>query len=219
MSGWIVLARGWRDDEVFDDAGPLSEREAWIWLLEKAAWKTCYRRNAKGERITVERGQFHTSLRNLSTAFGWGKNRVARYLEKLTDHGLIGTVAGQSGCMITICNYRKYQDKQDSQDDESGTVAGQSRDTQEQRKQDIPISNEIGEVNSDKKFWADATAYLGPKSRGIIGKWLKNNTQAEVAGFIAAAQVERAVDPIAFIEGCIRRKKRAGSDDLVFAIT
>jgi len=135
MSGWIVLARGWRDDEVFDECGPLSEREAWVWLLEKAAWKKCHRRNAKGERITVERGQFHTSLRNLSTAFGWSKNKVARYLDKLADYGLIGTVAGQSGCMITICNYSKYQDQRDSLSAENGTVAGQSRDTQEQRKQ------------------------------------------------------------------------------------
>lgn len=219
MSGWIVLARGWRDDEVFDDCGPVSEREAWLWLIEKAAWKTCYRRNSKGERITVERGQFHTSLRNLSTAFGWGKNKVARYLEKLVDHGLIGTVAGQSGCMITICNYGKYQDKRDSKEGDGGTVAGQSRDTQEQRKQDIPFPKGKGEVNSDKKFWDDATAYLGPKSRGVIGKWLKNSTQADVAGWIAAAQVERAVDPIAYIEGCIRKNRKARSDDLVFAIT
>jgi hypothetical protein len=219
MSGWIVLARGWRDDEVFDDLGPLSEREAWIWLLEKAAWKTCYRRNAKGERITVERGQFHTSLRNLGKAWAWGKWKVGRYLGKLTEYDMIRTVTGQSGILITICNYSKYQDAADSRENKDRTVTGQSPDTQEQRKQDIPISKEIGEVNSDKKFWADATAYLGPKSRGIIGKWLKNNTQTEVAGFIAAAQVERAVAPIAFIEGCVRRNKKARSDDLVFAIT
>jgi DNA-binding transcriptional MocR family regulator len=209
MSGWIVLARGWRDDEVFDECGPLSEREAWVWLLEKAAWKKCHRRNAKGERITVERGQFHTSLRNLSTAFGWGKNKVARYLDKLADYGLIGTVAGQSGCMITICNYSKYQDQRDSPSAENGTVAGQSRDTQEQRKQDIPFSKEKGAVDLEAKFWADCKAVIGGKNPGaLLNKWLREHGKAATRHAITAAQIERAVDPIPYIERVLRGAKQ-----------
>lgn len=134
MTGYIRLYRGWRDSDVFCD-DVFSEREAWLWLLEKAVWKPCIRRNAKGQRIDLERGQFHTSLRNLESVWGWGKNKVARFLERLTEHEMIGTVAGQSGCIITILNYEKYQDAQDSQSGNSGTVAGQSRDTQEEGKE------------------------------------------------------------------------------------
>ena len=134
MSGWIRLYRGWRDCEAFADE-PLTEREAWVWLIEKAAWKPCMRRNTKGERIQIERGQFHTSLRNLGEAWGWGKNKVARFLERLEDHEMIGTASGQSGCTITICNYDKYQDVEDSQQQDGGTASGQSRDTQEEGKE------------------------------------------------------------------------------------
>lgn len=210
MSGWIVLARGWRDDEVFDDCGPMSEREAWVWLIEKAAWKTCHRRNAKGERITVERGQFHTSLRNLSTAFGWGKNKVARYLEKLNDYGLIGTVAGQSGCMITICNYAKYQNKKDSEEQEVGTASGQSRDTQEQGKQDISFSKEKGAVDLEAKFWGDAKAVIGGKNPGaILNKWLGQHGKEAVRQAITSAQVARAVAPIPYITKILNKGKSA----------
>jgi len=134
VSGWVTLQRGWRDNDVFADE-PFTERDAWVWLIERAAWKDCVRTNAKGERVKIARGQYHTSLRNLESAWGWGKNKVARFLARLVDHEMIGTVAGQSGCLITICNYAKYQDMRDGRDGETGTVAGQSRDTQEQGKQ------------------------------------------------------------------------------------
>jgi hypothetical protein len=135
VTGWIALHRGWRDCDVFADGEPMSEREAWLWLIEKAAWKQCHRRNAKGERITIERGQIHVSLRALETAFGWGKNKVARYIERLQDHEMIGTVSGQSGTVITICNYDRYQVDRDSLEPETGTAKGQTRDTHKEGKQ------------------------------------------------------------------------------------
>jgi hypothetical protein len=135
MSGWIRLHRGWRDCEVFAQGAPLSEHEAWLWLLEKAAWKPCVRTNAKGERVHLDRGQLHLSLRALETSWGWGKNKVARFLERLCDHDMIGTVAGQSGQIVTICNYDKYQETEDGRDSQTGTVAGQSRDTHKEGKE------------------------------------------------------------------------------------
>lgn len=134
MSGWIRLHRGWRDCDVFGDE-PMTEREAWLWLIEKAAWKPCVRSNAKGERVKIERGQFHTSLRTLGAAWGWGKNKVARFMERLVDHDMAGTASGQSGLVVTILNYDKYQDERDGRDTETGTASGQPRDTQEEGKE------------------------------------------------------------------------------------
>lgn len=135
MSGWIALHRGWMENPIFDSAQPLSDREAWLWLIERAAWKDCGRRGPKGERITIKRGQYHSSLRTLGSEWKWGKNKVSRFLERLESEKMIGTVAGQSGLLVTICNYDKYQSVVEGDGTESGTVAGQSRDTQEQRKQ------------------------------------------------------------------------------------
>lgn len=134
MSGYIRLYRGWRDCEVFAEE-PMSEREAWLWLIERAAWKPAIRTNAKGERLRIERGQLHVSLRALETTFGWGKNKVARFLQRLVDHDMIGTASGQSGTVLTVLNYCKYQDERDSRDAESGTVSGQPRDTHKEGKE------------------------------------------------------------------------------------
>lgn len=134
LSGYVRLHRGWRDCDVFADE-PMTEREAWLWLIEHAAWKPITRTNAKGERVRIDRGQLHVSLRALEKAFGWGKNKVARYLQRLEDAEMIGTASGQSGTILTVCNYAKYQEERDSRDSQTGTVAGQSRDTQEEGKE------------------------------------------------------------------------------------
>lgn len=128
------LHRGWRNCGVFMDE-PMTEREAWLWLIENAAWKPTKRRNAKGEAVTIDRGQLHTSLRALESVFGWGKNKVDRFLNRLEDHDMIGTASGQSGTIITICNYARYQDTQDGLPSETGTRMGQPRDTQEEGKE------------------------------------------------------------------------------------
>lgn len=134
MSGYIRLYRGWRDCDAFGDE-PMSEREAWLWLIEHAAWKPMTRSTLKGERIRIDRGQMHVSLRALEKVFGWGKNKVARFLRRLEDCEMIGTASGQSGTILTILNYAKYQDDRDGRDTETGTASGRSRDTQEEGKE------------------------------------------------------------------------------------
>jgi uncharacterized protein YdaU (DUF1376 family) len=76
------------------------------------------------------------------------------------------------------------------------------------------VSKDTGaSADPDKLFWDMATAYLGAKNRGLIGRWIKDYTRPRVAEAIAAAQVERAVEPIAYITATLRRKGRHGSDD------
>ncbi len=204
MSGWIALHRGWRDCEAFeDDATPMSEREAWVWLIENAAWKDTRRRNMKGERIDVRRGQFHTSLRTLGDTFGWGKNKVSRYLEKLVRYGMVGTASGQSGVLITICNYDRYQDISENKEVVPGTVAGQSRDTQEQGKQDS-VSNETGVPPADtvKAIFDLGVTLLAASghderaSRSIVGRWRKDHTDSAVLEALLDCQARRISNPV-----------------------
>lgn len=137
MSGWIRLHRGWRDSEFFAPYRdqPFSEREAWLWLIESAAWKDTQRRNAKGEIVHVKRGQLHTSLRALETAWQWNKNSIDRFLKRLSAHEMIVLETGQSGCLVTLVNYGFYQADAPLEGqswDSCGTAAGQPRDTQEE---------------------------------------------------------------------------------------
>lgn len=64
-------------------------------------------------------------------------------------------------------------------------------------------------ASPDKAFWANAIAYLGEGKRSMVGKWIKDHGQPETAKAIAAAQVERTPDPVAYINGVLRKGRAA----------
>jgi uncharacterized protein YdaU (DUF1376 family) len=71
-------------------------------------------------------------------------------------------------------------------------------------------NNSVTEVTDagaapDKVFWDNAKAYLGKSKAGIIGKWVRDYGKDATAKAIAAAQVERAVDPVPYIQRVLRR--------------
>lgn len=70
-------------------------------------------------------------------------------------------------------------------------------------------------TESDRQFWDNAKAYLaaaGVSNPGaIIGKWVRDHTKPETANALAQAQLERAVEPVAFIQGYFRRRKAANA--------
>lgn len=69
-------------------------------------------------------------------------------------------------------------------------------------------------ADPDKQFWDGAKAYLGKSKAPCIGKWLKDHTRDRVAAAIAQAQVERAVDPVPYVEAILRKPMlRAVGDD------
>lgn len=75
----------------------------------------------------------------------------------------------------------------------------------EESRGELPLSKDNGA--SDTDFWLNAKAYLKPHSNNpgaLIGKWCKGGKQTTVAKAITAAQLERAVDPVAFIERCMK---------------
>jgi len=58
-------------------------------------------------------------------------------------------------------------------------------------------------------FWADAKAYLKPKVKGdpgaLVSKWLRERGKPLTMAALNAAQLERAVEPVAYCEGYFRR--------------
>jgi hypothetical protein len=81
---------------------------------------------------------------------------------------------------------------------------------------DIPLPNGNGAAPaSDKVFWDAAVAYLGGK-RSLIGKWSKDYGRQQAAEAITAAQLERVVDPVSYIEAVLRKGRKAKSEEWVF---
>lgn len=135
MAGYIKLHRGWRNTDGLTPSTVFSDWEAWLWLLENAAWKPRTRFNAKGEEIHLERGQMHVSLSSLASVFGWSKKRVRTFLGRIERVSKVVTKRAQSGTLLTICNYDEYQSEGHSQGHSRGTVGAQSGHTHKEGKE------------------------------------------------------------------------------------
>lgn len=149
--GYYKLHRGWQDHPVFNNE-PFSRRDAWTWLIEKAVWKET-RARVSGDFVTLQTGQLSYAVRYLADAWSWSKSRVARFLDELQNEAMIetrrGTQNANSQIIITICNYKKYQiieisqEAQDGTPDEpqSGTPAGREWDASGTNKNNLNNSN------------------------------------------------------------------------------
>lgn len=193
MSGFYAMHRGWMDHPVFSRPKEMSEREAWLWLIENAAYKA--RRYRVGVIVVdLERGQLAVSIRHLADQWGWSKSRVDRFLTKLSGHQMIGTAAGQGVTVITVCNYTKYQDARDSDETETGTAAGQQRDSsgtiqnKERRKEgkeeslgsdepkarpekiELSVVAGVPDGHSEAEVFRYGKDVLGPTAGGMIAK-------------------------------------------------
>lgn len=117
---------------------PFTEREAWLYLIEHAAFEARSFRIGK-HVVRAERGQLVTSVRFLASAWQWSKSRVDRFLKRLEIGTMIGTVAGHDFTVISVCNYEQYQGSQegswDTVRDTGGTPAGHQRDKSKEGKE------------------------------------------------------------------------------------
>lgn len=83
----------------------------------------------------------------------------------------------------------------------------------EEIREDIPLSKDKGASpqNSDKQFWDNSKSYLSSNGvnnpGGIIGKWVRDHGREATAQAITAAQTERAVDPVPYVQRCLAKKR------------
>lgn len=111
-------------------------------------------------------------------------------------------------------------DHQQSQSYPLGTAKGvlEPPKGQGEGQKEVPLDKSNGaNSDGDKAFWANAVSYLGGESkRALIGKWCRDYGQAAAAQAITAAQLDRAVEPIAFVERTLRNGKgRAEAEVLI----
>lgn len=66
-------------------------------------------------------------------------------------------------------------------------------------------------IDADKQFWDTAKRYLteaGVKNAGaVVGAWVRDHGKARTAEALTKAQLERAIEPIPFVQGCFRASK------------
>jgi hypothetical protein len=138
-------------------------------------------------------------------------------VERLLNGGLIDKVSGgANGYSYAPHGWAERQYKSDTSTDRvkrfrqrSNPVTETPPDTDTDTEVTLAKASDAG-ASSDREFWANAKTYLKPYVRGdagsLIGKWCRDNGKPETAKAIAAAQIERAVEPVPYIEKALRAK-------------
>ena len=161
MTGAVMIARTLWDDAAFQNE-PFSEREAWIWMICEAAWKSRQKRVGK-VIVDLDRGQLAASIRFMAEAFSWHRNKVDRLIKRLEKCNLIRAESGTGVNVITICKYNDYQLSPKS----FGTSAGQQRDSSGTNENKGEISEEGKERDTNVSLALSAPEPASPLAEAV----------------------------------------------------
>ena len=101
--GFIVINRkikGWRWWH-----NPTA-RSLWLYILVEANWKTGYNRDG----MEIKRGQLCRSIRTMAEDTGHSYNTIRYWLKRFSDSGEITVDSTHGYTIVSVLNYRKYQD-------------------------------------------------------------------------------------------------------------
>ncbi|SCB30438.1 hypothetical protein [Rhizobium lusitanum] len=145
MSRWVRVQASIFDHELFA-AEPFSEREAWIWIITKAAWKeTSHRVGASVHKVPV--GSMFVTVREMQAAWRWtSTRRVAQFLQLLTSQNMIETCSETGKTLLTICNYAKFQNVETRSETPDHIETKQKRNTKDTN---IPSTDISSSLRSD----------------------------------------------------------------------
>jgi DNA-binding transcriptional MerR regulator len=105
MSGWIKIHRKFLDWEWFNKSEAV---HLFMYMLLKANHK-----DGKWQGIEVKRGQFISSLGNISNATGISIQTIRTILKKLEKTNEIELKSTSQFTIVTICKYECYQDQEE----------------------------------------------------------------------------------------------------------
>ena len=146
MCDFITIPRSIFRDESLDD-GKYSRREAFLYLVQKAVYQA-QTATIKGGRVELKRGQLCASVRFLSDAWGWSKDKVSRTLADFVSERRIDIFKDTLTSIISIVNYDVYQPLSDTyKDTNQDTYKDSSKDTNKDTNQDA----DKDKYNKDKK--------------------------------------------------------------------
>ena len=156
MTGWVAIDRG-IFEHTFFSREPMSEREAWVWIITRAAWQDTRHRVGR-VMVDMPRGSFMVTLREMQHAWMWGSDkRVRLFLGRLKNDGMIGLKTDASGThkktQVSVCNYEIFQQvgrKGKHQTDAAGTQPGRTKETREQDNKEQEKKEEAQAPIADK---------------------------------------------------------------------
>jgi len=196
------------DDLLWDDGTPFDSRSAWIWLCQSAAWKDGEYRS--GNRVdSLKRGEFVASIRYLARRWQWDKNRVSRFLKKMTDAGRITRQrTGQHGIVYLIVNYDVSGSWHPSYGTHTGTdgetIVGHARGSR--RDSSADKVEEYKKIKNISVTSGDVTAPYSPEFEQLWAVYPKrsgsNSKRAAYRQYVA--RLKQGVSPTEMYDGVVR---------------
>lgn len=105
--GFIKLDRNIFDHWIFQDA---EKFRAFVDLIQLARWKD-EKLLIGNDVITVPRGSYYTSELKLAERWSWSRKKTREFLKLLENEKMIIKKGTTKGTMLTVENYRLYQDE------------------------------------------------------------------------------------------------------------
>lgn len=147
-------------DESFDS------RSAWIDLILLANHKDNSFKLGM-QTIKVKRGQKWTSSIKLANRWSWSRQKVMKYLHMLQNEGMIYLETSNRGLLITIVNYRVYQQKNGSAVTADVTADVTSAEHQMQQQMDTN-KNGKNDIKNDIKNEKKKALFSDSGEGGIV---------------------------------------------------
>jgi len=171
-NGWISLHRKLTDNDLWTSE-KFTRGQAWVDLLLLANYADGFIR-VRGNRVDIKRGQVGWSIAKLSFRWGWGKNKIRRFLNELENDKQIERQKNNVTSVITICNYDEYQDNETAECTADESTDGTQTDPQTERRQDANNkNNKKNKKNKDDPLFEKAWNLYGKKTDKVKAhrKW------------------------------------------------
>lgn len=202
MSRWFRMY-----DELLDD--PKVQRlsgedfKAWVNIL-------CLASRKDGELPPVEDIAFALRIDNRKAAAIVARLVSAKLLDEtgngFTPHGWKSRQYKSDVSTDRVKQFRKRKKAVSGNADETFHETAPDTDTETEVSED---KSSDAAASSDKEFWDRSKAYLGKSKSGLIGKWVRDYGKDQTARAITSAQIERAVEPVPYIEKALRNGAQA----------
>lgn len=126
--GWIKSYRKMQNNWIWRYKEPYDRRSAWQYILFQASYED-RKEFRNGAIIEVKRGQFITSVRELSDKWMWNKSKVTRFLDRLETEHMVKQERTKTGTLLTVVNYGFYQGGVDTNATPTSHQCGHDTDT------------------------------------------------------------------------------------------
>lgn len=185
-------------DLIYDRGGPIPDDERWlagICNISTRKWRILRDRLVELGKLSLVDGHLSNTRAEFEIV------SAETHARKLSESGAKG---GRT----------RAENEAASKENNNLEQAGLKHLREEKRREDTLAKANGASADSDAEFWSNAKAFLQSESRNpgaLLGKWRRDHGLEATAQALTRAQLERPVQRIPFIEGCLRATKTGAS--------